>query len=113
MYLVRQTMRFSSWQSCSVSFSHRRPKRALDCNNYCLFDRKIYFKMKFTCLFDCVYCFSRWSFSLNFLPVRGLKFSGGLLIKNRNLRVSLAARYFCVVFADNRSPHKWENIERK
>ena len=39
------------------------------------------------------YVVTRWSFSLNFLPVRGLKFSGGLL---RNLRVSLAARHFFV-----------------
>ena len=43
--------------------NHTRPKRARDCNNYCIFDvqkiyiTKMYFKMKFTCLFDCVYCF--------------------------------------------------------
>ena len=52
-----------SYISYHQSLNHKRPKRALDCNNYCMFDyiekyiTKIYFKMKFTCLFDCVYCF--------------------------------------------------------
>ena len=54
---------------------------------------------------------SRWSFSLNFLPVRGLRFSSGLLTKNCIFHRLL--NIFGAVSADNRSPHEWEKIKRK
>ena len=36
--MSQQSVPTISMGNCALRIAHRRPKRALDCNNYCIFD---------------------------------------------------------------------------